>query len=508
MSIGAVSSVAGALVAGGVQAAAGQRQAAAAVSAFGPASLLSGSTQDFTQGLYNSLSTLLAAGKTRITAGASASASASQKQRAQALESAVTRIDAGDTRGGRAIAEGLLAKNGNDVAAMHLVAHSHLTEGDYKQAERYYARASALAPDNARLKSDLANVRTLQKNDDEVLAEARRQIKSPAHRTGGLRLLLYLSDRRPADAQVYLALADGFAAARQPLQVIGALQEAVKHADQNQIDEVITRAEKLVEDHSEVGLPHNILGRALQKAGRLGEAIIELEAATNIAPDNTAYRKDLAGGYIARAQAKLAAGSMTSAETDLQTARSIDPGNSGLAEPTARVAAHRAGRYITGGLYNRALGELNTAAAKAPNDAGFKKKLSALYIRVAARFQNQDMDSQALSSYIKAYELDPTAAVARRNVAELSHQEGLDAMDRLDYDGAITHLDRAYQTYRANVTYRQDLARAYDLRGQFRMSLSKLDLAIEDFKKGVILDPSNTSLNANLSTALTQSSGT
>ena len=66
-------------------------------------------------------------------------------------------------------------------------------------------------------------------------------------------------------------------------------------------------------------------------------------------------------------------------------------------------------------------------------------------------------------------------------------------------------MERAYQTYRVNAAYGTDLARAYDLRGQLRVSLGKLSDAIQDFKKGIALDPSNTSLSANLSSALAQS---
>ncbi len=81
-------------------------------------------------------------------------------------------------------------------------------------------------------------------------------------------------------------------------------------------------------------------------------------------------------------------------------------------------------------------------------------------------------------------------------------------MSAQTYDSAIIHLERAYDTDRSNDSYRKDVASAYDLRGQLRVSQNKLDDAIADYKKGFALDPSNTSLDANLSAALAQSAAT
>ncbi|MCP4250720.1 MAG: hypothetical protein GY778_27080 [bacterium] len=474
---------------------------AGGTSGFGPAFLLGGSTANPTQGLYNQLGQLLGAQQSAIGTRPT-TPSHTQQKRAEALERAATKIDHGDQRGGRADALQLVEQNGRDITAIRLVAHSYLTEQNYKQAERYYARALALAPDSALLKGELANARDLQEDDEQVLTAARRQLKNGATRTQGLRLLLHLTDRSPNNVEAYLALADDFTAHREPVEVIGALQEAVRVADDSNIKAVISRAQALVDDHGDVGLTHNILGRALQKAGHLDRAIGELKAGADIAPNNFSYRQNLASGYVARALHRLASRDVASAEADLTAARSIDPGNAGLREADARVAAERGERYLNAGLNDRALGKLNTAAAKAPNDVTFKKRLSALYLRLGARYLQDDTDAQALNAYIKAYELDPTSAAARRNVGQLAYSEGMDALARDDYDGAITQLERAHDTYRADTTYRQDLARAYDERGLYRQSLGQHDEALEDFKRGFELDPTNASLDANLSAAL------
>ena len=54
--------------------------------------------------------------------------------------------------------------------------------------------------------------------------------------------------------------------------------------------------------------------------------------------------------------------------------------------------------------------------------------------------------------------------------------------------------------------YGTDLAETYNLRGQQELSIGNLDKAIADFKKGFAIDPTNTSLDANLSAALIQKS--
>lgn len=501
MTINATSPLAGALLTGSFQTAAG----ATTVSGgnFSPTSafLLGGSTPDFASGGYNAQGLAIGTGTTQATSDPAA------KHRAEQLRTAAEKIDAGDTAGGRAIAEKLLDRNASDLTALSLVAHSHLAERDYGQAEKFLSRALALAPSSVRLRGDLANVRTLQKSDDDVLTDARRQLKDPTQRSNGLRLLLYLSDRSPDNVDAYLALAEGFDVANQPLQVIGALQEAVRIAGPDRITDVITPAAKLVNDHPDVGLPRNILGRALQKAGRFDEAIVALRGASEIAPDNDAYRQDLASGYGARAIDAVGRGNISSAQADLRKGRSLDPINKDLSDAAAHIAAKRAEKFVAAGLHKKAYGELATANSRAPDDEAFRLKLAKLYARVGAYFRDREGTSLALSSFTKSLELDPSSATVRRNVAVLSHEKGLSALSAKNYDSAITHLDRARTTNSLNSLYRQDLARAYDARGQLSLSLGKVNDAIADFKKGFALDPTNTTLDTNLSSALAQNGG-
>lgn len=502
MDVGSVTSIPGTTGSSPLDLISNQATAGGNAAGFGPAFVVGGSKPDFAAGLYNSLGNLLGADAVASPPPDSKPLSAAEKERAARLASAAGKIDAGDNAGAREDANAVLERNPSDTGALNLLAQSHVGDRNYKQAEQVYARAAALNPDNVVLQTGLANARSLQKSDADVLAEASRKISSPSHRTESFGLLLRLIERSPDNTDAYLALSDGFRDARRPAQAMSALRKALDTADGKAVDEIITRARQLVERNPEDGVSRDILGRALEKAGRVDEAVKELQTATHAAPNNVSFVFDLADARVARALIKLDQNNVDSATTDLQAAQSIDPANPGLGEALARVAGRRAGQDITAGLFNRALGELSTATSKAPDDARFKKTLAGLYGQVAGHFERQNADSVALASYRKANELDPESGFFQRKVGELSHTEGLDAISRQDYDAAVSHLDRAFQANTNNPLYRQDLARAFDLRGQRQLSLNKTDEALADFKKAFSLDPSNASIDADLSSAL------
>ena len=451
-------------------------------------------------GLYSSLGAFI--GNGAAIAALSNVPTEAEKARTASIKVIIAKIDSGDTQGGRAGAEKLLERNSNDVTALRLVAHSYLEEKNYKKAERSYLRAAALAPDNPFVKTDLANAQALQKSDDEVLALARRKLKSPTHEIGAARLLMRLTDRSPDNAEAYLALAGAFEQARRPARELGALQEALKHADDAQLGEVISRSRRLSRENSGIGLPRNILGRALEKAGRQTEAITELQTAVNTAPYNTSYRTDLANAFIARGSERLAGRDFISAKADLYSARGIDPANSRLDELDGRLSARLAARDFAYGRYTAAAGHVANATANAPDDERFKKDLANINIGLGAHFRENGDTSLALTSYMSALELDPTSIIARRNVGELSHIQGLAAVAIADYDRAIEYLERAYHSNGNDLDYGPDLANAYDLRGQRSVILGNLDDAIADFTRGIAIDPTNASLSTNLSSAV------
>ncbi|UCG32259.1 MAG: hypothetical protein JSU68_11395 [Phycisphaerales bacterium] len=506
--IGGLSAIGGAAITGALYAAPGgstSRTFSNATSLFGPAFLLGGTTStSITSGLYTALGGALGGLSSNSAAARATYPSAADDKRRAALESAAAKIDAGDTRGGRAEAQALLNKNPRDPAALSIVAHSYLKEQDYKEAERYYAWALAFLPTNAALQSSLQNARTLQRSDDEVLAEARRRSSNPQTQTDGLRLLFYLTERSPDHVEAYLALADGFQAARKPLQVLGSLQEALAAAeDSDELGGVITRAKAFVDKHGRVGLGHNILGRALVKAGRVDEGIRELKIATERAPDNAAYGDDLASAYVERAEDHVQAGRMSSAKADLDTAFSINPSDSMYREVAARLSLAQAEREMTEYRYSRALAQLNRAYSSATDDESFRRRLSASYVRLARYYHNKGDENIARDAYKKAYELDSNST-ARRYAAQLSHEKGVDYLSKTIHVKAIEHLEYAHQVERANATFKQDLAQAYHQYGLELLRQDKLNEGIRYLEKAFALTPTNGELGTDLSEALHQ----
>lgn len=468
-------------------------------SQFAPSAFHYSSGSHSTNGLYDKLGRLL---EVSASTGVAAPSSLSDKAPADALKRVANTLTQGDTQGGRTAAQGLLERFPGDSDATRMVGVSYMLEGEYKKAEHVYARAAAFDRDNPRLAEDLSVARTLQGADDEVFAVARRYLDSPFHRSQAMHLLKYLTDRSPDRADAYLALADAFSAEGKPEQALGSLQEALRHADDSQTEEVITKASQLAKDHPQVGLPRNLLGRALKKTGHLDEAISQLKTASDIAPYNIPYAKDLAGAYASRSISRLAAGNTDGAVMDMNSANEISPTDPTVKEATARVDAHRARQDIVKRHYASALGRLASARNKAPDDAKFKKELSSLYSTIAAHYQGSGDDTQALASYTKALELDPQSTSSRKKVAQLSYSLGLEAKTAKRYDRAVNLLQTAYDTYHLDSSYGRELAGAYNLRGELHRSLGEDDLALEDFTKGIKLDPSNASLAANYASAL------
>ncbi|MCP4589173.1 MAG: hypothetical protein GY842_00375 [bacterium] len=485
--------------------------ATSGTSGAGPAYLLGGglgggSPVDAALGLYNSLGQTMAAFNPQGTSQAQATAAADERHNA-ALANVAGLLRVGDIQGGRSAAMAMVRKNSQDASALALIGRSHAMEQDYAEAERYYGRASALAPSQARIRSDLENVRTLQQSDDEVLAVARRKLKIGGSSEDALRLLFELTDRSPQNAEAHVALSDAFAVHGQALESLLSLQTANIFAAGATVGEVIQRAEKLVERHPDVGMVHNLLGKALGKVGRTREAFQELAIAHSVAPNNVTYGHDLAEAYVKQAEDKLSGGDLTGAGADLSKAYEISAWTDGYRETTARLEAERGKRDLDAGRYTMGIQHLNSAKSHAPADESFRSRLSLQYLRVARYMHGRGENNSALNMYKAANELDPTSYTARYNTAVLSHAEGLERRDELDYEQAIEHLERAYQLESHNDQYRQDLAGVYDLNGVYLQALGKLDEAIESFDKGRLLDPANEDVGAHYLAAVAERDG-
>lgn len=467
-------------------------QPAGLVSVFGPSFVLSGSSDQFLSGVYD-------AAARRAGQKAAAARNGLARKRQRLIHEAVRQINRGNFSGARAIASRLLKRNLNDVGALRIAGQAYLHEQQYDLAQRYFSRAASLAPRSEAVQRDLRDAKLLSKSDDDVLAAAEKKLKKAATRADALRILGHLARRSPDNPKVFTLLAQGyldFGVSRKALQ---ALDEALRQAEKEDAPAIIEQARRLVAREPESGATHNLLGRALQKAGRFDDAIRELAVAADLGDGNAKYVRDLASAYVARGLDLLKKNKTTQASIDIEKARSLDIANPLLAEAQARVAADRGEQHLIAGRFSKALAELKQAADGAPElDERFRKKVATLLARLGGAFKAENADSSALDAFRAAFELDPELDVAKINVAELSYSEGQKALTDNRFDDAIEHFQRARKADPTRSTYRTALADAFDQRGFVSLQLGEIDAALHDFRTGIALDPTNSSLFTHL----------
>ncbi len=462
------------------------------VSVFGPAFLLGGSADAFTAGVYDA-----AARRAAQRSGAVRRGLARKRQRL--IHEAVRQINRGNFGAARTIASRLLKRDVNDVAALRLAGKSYLREQQYDLAQRFFARAAALAPHSEAAQRDLRDARLLARSDAEVLKVARQKLASRATRSDAMRLLGHLARRSPDNAEVFTLLGQGYLDAGVDKRALDALDAALEHASKRQVSAILAQARQLVARQPESGATHNLLGRALRKAGRFDDAIGELAAATRLTPGHAGYVRDLAGAYVARGLELLKRGKTTLAGVDIERARALDIDNPSLDEAEARIAADRGEQHLMAGRFGKALAELKQAADKAPQlDERFRRHVATLLARLGSAFKANNDDGSALTAFARALKVAPGLSIAQINVAELSYSEGQKALTDNRFDDAIAHFQRAREADPSEKIYRTALADAFDQRGFVFLGLGEIDAALHDFRAGIALDPTNSSLFGHL----------
>ncbi len=472
-------------------------QPAGLVSVFGPSFILAGSSDQFLAGVYD-------AAARRAGQKAAAAQDGLARKRQRLIHEAVRQINRGNFAAARAIAGRLLRRNSNDVGALRLAGQAYLREQKYDLAQRYFSRAASLAPRSEAVQRDLRDAKLLAKSDDAVLAVAEKKLNKAATRSEAMRILGHLARRSPDNPKVFALLGRGYLDFGVSRRALDALDEALRNAEKEDAPAIIEQARRLVAREPESGAAHNLLGRALQKAGRFDDAIRELKIAADLGDGNAKYVRDLASAYVARGLDLLKKNKTTQAGIDIAQARALDIANPALAEAEARIAADRGEQHLIAGRYGKALAELKKAADDAPElDARFRKKVAALLSRVGGALKAKKADSSALDAFRAAYALDPNLEVARINVAELSYSEGQKALTDHRYDDAIEHFQRARKADPTKRSYRTALADAFDQRGFISLQLGEIDAALHDFRAGIALDPTNSSLFVHLRQAET-----
>jgi tetratricopeptide (TPR) repeat protein len=443
----------------------------------GPAAFLdlSGDTSsnDYSANDYSQLSSTvlqsLALGNAVLNASAQLSAIAAASSRideahSARLKSAQDDLANGDAAGARQIGQDLLKENGQDAAAAHIIARSYLAEGDYDSAAKYFARAASMAPGSERFQADLSNARLLQKPDDQVLQEARRLVSQSDTRMQGIRVLAYVASRSKGNTQAHLMLGDALMDEGYVVQAFASYQNALAVADENVLDQLVHRLKPLADATPDISVTHNLLGQALRKQGNASDALIELQKAADITPDNRNYLADVGLVYADMGADALRGGRAADALRYYERAVEMDSGSSELRGGLARAHAAMAQWWLTRGNTSKAYKELSSARFALPAD---QKEIGAEIARafnnLGDRYEKDGDLGWTISCYQNAYNLDKGNTTYRTHLARALDGMGTKLYDQGKYESAEGYYQQAVDLFPGSDTYRNHLQNAKNL---------------------------------------------
>jgi tetratricopeptide (TPR) repeat protein len=418
--------------------------------------LTSSSQGTFSANLYSHL------GDVARAAALAAASSRENETHTTRLTEASDALNQGDLSTAREIAQDLLKKNNQDAAAAHLMGRTYMAEKDYATAERWLSRAASLASGSSRFQSDANNASLLQKSDAEVLAQASQMVGDDTLRQDGIRLLGYLSDRSPDNAEAHLMLADALMDEGWVVPAVTSYENALATStDDNLVARVVDRLRSLEALAPDIGVTHNLLGHALRKQGNTSEALAELQKAAELSPTNTNYQSDIGLVYGDLGAEALSEGKAQDAiryyENAVEMNVSSDDLRSGLAQ--AHTAMSR--WWLARGNTDKAFGELSAAKIQLPDGQDdVAAQIARAYNNLGDRYEKQGEWGWALASYRNAHTLDPDKASYRSHFGDAADALGADMFDEGDYEAAESYYQQAVDLFPGNDTYQAHLEAA------------------------------------------------
>ncbi len=389
-------------------------------------------TNTFLSNTYSSL------GQQAAVNQALARAQERQNEEKQAvIDSAVDALDAHKFDEAREIAREMLKEDGQSAVAAHILGRADLAEGDYDAAEKNFSRASMLAPSSSRFASDLNVVRQLKKPEAEAIEHAAKLISQPYQRSEGMRLLAYLAERNPDSDEAHMLLGDALMDEGQLAEAVTSYRNALVASDENTLSQLVERFTGLVEQAPDAGVSHSLLGQALQKQGQYGEALVHLQRAADIAPENRSYHHALAAVQSDMGYEALEAGRSADAIRYFEEAYAIDPSEESYQKGLAEAHLDMAQWWQSRGVNRKAFDELNSAKVYVPEDDDkLAGELSRAFNRLGDRYMADDELDWAISSYKRAHELDTSNLIYRHELSGAYEQRGTGFFDAGDYEMA------------------------------------------------------------------------
>lgn len=470
---------------------------------FGPASILSlGSTLQGTGGTYSQLagaSSIVQFDFAGIFALQQSAAFAPQSQQfsgaeAKMLDDAFSLMKDGRNDEAEAVLDDILARNGQNGAAIHAKGLIESFRGEHGEAERFFRRADFLAPGRG-YGEDAEDARTLSGDDETVFERATAFVASAGTRRRGIGLLLNLNERSPRNADTRILLAESFLADNDIFNGLAHLDGAIRVSDTTQLHRIETTLTNLVDAMPGAPQFQRYLGRVQMKLGQYEQALVTLDAAAKLAGSDALTRTDTALAHVGIGREALAKGNISRALISFGRAKELDPSNFNVREAMAEGYLARADQSsrmsaIANAIkfYGKAARELGksgpeslrTRIAGGAYAAG--RRLEAQHVAA-----DEDLDDETVA-FQAAYDLDPDNLTYKKKLAETRNTVGDQYVADEEYDRAAGSYRRAHELYTNDETYKDNLINAYRLSGDEHAAQYEFTDAILVYKKAYDVD--------------------
>ncbi|MGA2678311.1 MAG: tetratricopeptide repeat protein [Sedimentisphaerales bacterium] len=322
--------------------------------------------------------------------------------------------------------EQVLKINANNVAARNVLGVCYANKGDYESAIREFETVLRIDANNITAIYNIAKRKAINGETDEAIK--------------GYNRVLAIT---PGETDTYIALAEMESNRGNFERAMDLYREGLKY-------------------HPENGDLHGQLGSLLLQAGRVDEAINELEAAMKLKADSA-----ICGNL---GMAMLTKGDIDKAARYFNMAIKIGPAN-------AEVHYNLGNIFLTQGLLAKAVVEYEMAIKAKPNYAKAYGNLGVAFIKVG-------QTDEAIKGFRRAVELDSNNIEARFNLAMALAENGRT-------DEAIEHMREVIEFAPQNPTPRRRLA-------EMLLSQGKLEQAAAEYERELKISPDDEEAKAGL----------
>lgn len=475
---------------------------------FGPSSLLSlgsGASSDSSSDLYTNLAGLGVQLNTQLPPTISEEQAKREKE---AIEYATVLRANGLYDDSRKVLDELLAENPTNGVAVHALGAIELELGEYEKAESLFQKAHYLTPQYG-FDSDAANARTLQRDDDYVLDQARRMVAQPDSTDQGTRLLVTLTRRSPSNAEARVVLAETLINSGDATNGLTQYQLAISTANDSQLKLIESKLEVLLKRAPKAAYLHNLIGQTQLKLGKNEEAAANLSRASELGNGDPLYLADEALAQVALGRDALKLNRITDAMGFFRAAQSLDMFGTEVKLGMAEGLAARGSWRFRMGDASSAIDDFKLAVSKlgALEADELKTKIAQGLYNAGTRLERKRIAEggevgKEVVAFQAAYDLDPDNLTYTRKLAETRSALGDEYLAEGEYKDAAYAYKAAYELRPREDSYKQAAIDAFVAYGDARAEIYDHHEAIKAYQEAYDLDKTNETSKSKLAEAL------